>query len=97
MSFGLHWWTSADFGRRGGAAARRNETPSGRLAYLTDPQLWFESLQNWQREFLSTAVLVVVSANRPSRRPWRRPAKRRAPPEPGQGRKKPSPVAPRMI
>jgi hypothetical protein len=23
--------------------------------------LWFESLQNWQSEFLSTAVLVVLS------------------------------------
>ena len=30
-------------------------------AYLTSPQLWFESFQNWQSEFLSTAVLVVLS------------------------------------
>jgi hypothetical protein len=29
--------------------------------YLTSPQLWFESFQNWQSEFLSTAVLVVLS------------------------------------
>ena len=29
--------------------------------FLTSPQLWFESFQNWQSEFLSTAVLVVLS------------------------------------
>ena len=31
------------------------------LQYLGDAQLWFESFQNWQSEFLSTAVLVVLS------------------------------------
>jgi len=31
------------------------------LAYLTDTQFWFESFQNWQSEFLSTAPLVVLS------------------------------------
>ncbi|RUV11101.1 DUF6766 family protein, partial [Mesorhizobium sp. M5C.F.Ca.IN.020.32.2.1] len=30
-------------------------------SYLLDAQLWFESFQNWQSEFLSTAVLVVLS------------------------------------
>jgi hypothetical protein len=30
-------------------------------AYLTDAQFCFESFQNWQSEFLSTAVLVVLS------------------------------------
>lgn len=29
--------------------------------YLFDSRLWFESFQNWQSEFLSTAVLVVLS------------------------------------
>ena len=29
--------------------------------YLFDAQLWFESFQNWQSEFLSTAVLVVLT------------------------------------
>jgi hypothetical protein len=29
--------------------------------YLGDAQFWFESFQNWQSEFLSTAVLVVLS------------------------------------
>jgi hypothetical protein len=26
-----------------------------------DANLWFESFQNWQSEFMSTAVLVVLS------------------------------------
>lgn len=30
-------------------------------AHLQDAQFWFESFQNWQSEFLSTAVLVVLS------------------------------------
>lgn len=29
--------------------------------YLCDAGFWFESFQNWQSEFLSTAVLVVLS------------------------------------
>jgi hypothetical protein len=29
--------------------------------FLTNPQFWFESFQNWQSEFLSTAVQVVLS------------------------------------
>ena len=33
----------------------------GTLAYLADARFWFESFQNWQSEFLSTAVLVVLS------------------------------------
>ena len=31
------------------------------VAYLAEPRFWFESFQNWQSEFLSTAVLVVLS------------------------------------
>jgi hypothetical protein len=31
------------------------------FGYMTTAQFWFESLQNWQSEFLSTAVLVVLS------------------------------------
>jgi hypothetical protein len=59
LSFGLHWWNSAD--SAAAAALQHGETPPGHLAYLADPQLWFESFQNWQSEFLSTAVLVVLS------------------------------------
>jgi hypothetical protein len=31
------------------------------LEYLTTDRFWFESLQNWQSEFLSIGVLVVLS------------------------------------
>jgi hypothetical protein len=31
------------------------------LQYMATAQFWFESLQNWQREFFSIAVLVVLS------------------------------------
>ena len=59
LSFALHWWASL-------AAANEEallhgghiQTPAD---YLFDTKLWFESLQNWQSEFLSTAVLVVLS------------------------------------
>ena len=33
----------------------------GASTYLGSPHLWFESFQNWQSEFLATAVLVVLS------------------------------------
>ena len=59
LSFALHWWNSA--GSAAAEALQHGDTPPGRLAYLADPQLWFESFQNWQSEFLSTAVLVVLS------------------------------------
>ena len=59
LSFLLHWWNSAE--AAAAEALEHGETPLGVLAYLGDPQLWFESFQNWQSEFLSTAVLIVLS------------------------------------
>lgn len=58
-SFLLHWWFSmvaanVETLRHGGEM----ETIG---TYLVDPQPWFESFQNWQSEFLSTAILVVLS------------------------------------
>lgn len=58
-SFVLHWLHSV-------AAANEQAVLHGQAtlttwAYLVDPQLWFESFQNWQSEFLSTTVLVVLS------------------------------------
>ena len=59
MSFVMHWIHSA---RTAAAEALdHGEQAPGVLAYLGEPQLWFESFQNWQSEFLSTAVLVVLS------------------------------------
>lgn len=42
-------------------AALHGRAPQSALGYLSDSQLWFESFQNWQSEFLSTALLVVLS------------------------------------
>src|SRR5688572_1404134 len=58
-SFVIHWLGSAAAAAE--EAAQHGEAALPALAYLGDPQLWFESFQNWQSEFLSTAVLVVLS------------------------------------
>lgn len=59
ISFTLHWWGSFvatnDRALRHGAALQ----PAGE--YFFSAQLWFESFQNWQSEFMSTATLVVLS------------------------------------
>jgi len=58
-SFAVHWMQSARAAAQ--EALEHGEVPHGPIAYLGDAQLWFESFQNWQSEFLSTAVLVVLS------------------------------------
>ena len=59
ISFTLHWLFSA---RLAAEEAGQHGKPAETFGqYLTSPQLWFESFQNWQSEFLSTAVLVVLS------------------------------------
>ncbi|MCW1430296.1 DUF6766 family protein [Novosphingobium sp. JCM 18896] len=59
VSFAIHWLASAR--AAGQEALEHGEAAPTALSYLADPQLWFESFQNWQSEFLSTAVLVVFS------------------------------------
>ncbi|WP_338501050.1 DUF6766 family protein [Sphingomonas kaistensis] len=59
LSFVVHWTNSARVAAQ--EAEAHGETQVDLLWYLVDPQLWFESFQNWQSEFLSTAVLVVLS------------------------------------
>ncbi len=59
ISFVLHWLFSARLAAD--EAALHGEAAETFGQYLTSPQLWFESFQNWQSEFLSTAVLVVLS------------------------------------
>jgi hypothetical protein len=58
-SFAIHWTQSARVAAQ--EALAHGERPISTVGYLFDAQLWFESLQNWQSEFLSTAVLVVLS------------------------------------
>ena len=58
-SFLMHWFFSA---REAAEEAANHSTKAlSPLEYLTSSQLWFESFQNWQSEFLSTAVIVVLS------------------------------------
>ena len=59
LSFGLH----AAGGAREASAerAQHGEAPVSILAYLGTARFWFESLQNWQSEFLSIGVLVVLA------------------------------------
>ncbi len=59
MSFVLHWTQSAK--AAADEAIEHGEAAPTLIAYLGSPQLWFESFQNWQSEFLSTAVLVLLS------------------------------------
>jgi hypothetical protein len=58
-SFVLHWLQSAAAANQD--AVMHGGAPQTLLEFLVDPRLWFESFQNWQSEFLSTAILVVLS------------------------------------
>ncbi|MCJ8157077.1 DUF6766 family protein [Sphingomonas sp. LaA6.9] len=58
-SFTLHLVYSAQ--AAAAEAAQHGDTAEPIHAYLFSAQLWFESFQNWQSEFLSTAVLIVLS------------------------------------
>jgi hypothetical protein len=59
LSFSLH--------AIGGTAAHNeeaqlhHETGVGVIQYLGTSQFWFESLQNWQSEFLAVGTLIVLS------------------------------------
>jgi len=59
VSWGLHAWTgareySADQVAHGGQSV---SVPQ----FVTRAQFWFESLQNWQSEFLAVAAIVVLT------------------------------------
>jgi hypothetical protein len=58
-SFLLHWTNSAR--KAADEAHAHGQAALSTLAYLGQPELWFESFQNWQSEFLSTAVLIVLA------------------------------------
>lgn len=59
ISFVLHWLSSAAAANED--ALQHGGTPQTAFEYLGSAQLWFESFQNWQSEFMATAVLVVLS------------------------------------
>ena len=59
ISFALHWWAS--LAAANAEALRHGGEAQSLASYLMDAHLWFESFQNWQSEFMSTAVLVLLS------------------------------------
>lgn len=59
LSFVLHLGYSAEDANAD--AVIHGQAPVSLFDHLGSAQFWFESLQNWQSEFLSTAVLVVLS------------------------------------
>ncbi|MEH0294704.1 DUF6766 family protein [Agrobacterium sp. CCNWLW71] len=59
VSFVLHLKYSADAAAL--EAAMHGDPETTLFAHLGSGEFWFESFQNWQSEFLSTAVLVVLS------------------------------------
>jgi hypothetical protein len=58
-SFVLHWVNSARFAKE--TARVHGAEPPTFLQHLASAEFWFESFQNWQSEFLSTAVLIVLA------------------------------------
>lgn len=59
LSFVFHWIGSHAAANE--EALRHGARTGSLFEHLADAQLWFESFQNWQSEFLATAVLVVFS------------------------------------
>ena len=59
VSFVAHWMGSA--AAANAEAALHGQARASLIEHLFSAQLWFESFQNWQSEFLSTAVIVVLS------------------------------------
>lgn len=60
VSFVLHLINSARLAADD-AQLHGEATKGGLLAHMGEPEFWFESFQNWQSEFLSTAVLIVLA------------------------------------
>ncbi len=58
-SFVLHLGGSAAHAAEEAVAA--GQAPPSALQHLASPSFWFESFQNWQSEFLSTGLLIVLA------------------------------------
>ena len=59
LSFLGHW--VASWRQAGDEALRIGEAPPSLSEHLASAQLWFESMQNWQSEFLAVVAIVVLS------------------------------------
>jgi hypothetical protein len=59
-SFALHAVTGSRAYNAEQAMSGRADPTTG-WSYLTRARFWFESLQNWQSEFLAVAAIVLLS------------------------------------
>jgi hypothetical protein len=59
-SFALHAVTGSRAYNEEQAMSGGSDHTTG-WSYLTRAQFWFESLQNWQSEFLAVAAIVLLS------------------------------------
>ena len=59
LSFALHVISGA--AEYSADQVAHGAAPASPVQYLGTPQLWFESFENWQSEFMSIAVLAVLS------------------------------------
>jgi hypothetical protein len=58
LSFWLHLAGSTR--RANEEALQHHQPPKAMVEMLAEPEFWYESFQNWQSEFLSIAVLLVL-------------------------------------
>jgi uncharacterized protein DUF6766 len=58
-SFVLHWVNS--WRKSVEEAGQHGQAGDSLFQYLGSAEFWFESFQNWQSEFLSTAVLIMLA------------------------------------
>jgi hypothetical protein len=59
LSFATHAWAGAGLANTRGAM--HGEAAITLAQYLASSEFWFESMQNWQSEFLSIFAMVVLS------------------------------------
>jgi hypothetical protein len=59
LSFALHAATGAN--EYSAEQMQHGEQAVGMMGYLGTSQFWFESFQNWQSEFMSVALLTLLS------------------------------------
>lgn len=59
LSFGGHLWNS--WLQHAEEQAQHGEVPGTLMDHLASARFWFESMQNWQSEFLAVVSLVLLS------------------------------------
>jgi hypothetical protein len=59
LSFALH--LDGSWLHEQNERALKGDAPIALSEYVTDPQFWFESFQNWQSEFMAVASLVLLT------------------------------------